>query len=287
MKRLLCMFCALTVLLVCVACADQDTPSTADTSVGAEQNASSTTDSPASTTPANSFTLISPYTNREITFMLVEPSAKGTPNAERVNNTDINKDYVAEFMELLGEDTELSGLLSGYALDEAHCYNVTPSTFAGETDMKIFKFSDSCASFVLLDGEIYQLCEFCGGYGFVDARLWDFDCDGTLDLLVSSSWGSGMHRSILSVFNPVTKESTIIFDSSTTATPNVDVVAVSSVPASGTTGSIWRCTLRIYTIDLTVNDLENCGLANLSWTYNEEIGYIYPDNGEPAFVPWE
>ena len=121
MKKLLCMFCALTVLLMCVACADQDTPSTADTSVGADQDTPSTadtsvgadqdtpstTDSPASTTPANSFTRVSPYSNEEITFMLVEPSAKGTPNAERVNNTDINKDYVAEFMELLGEDIEL------------------------------------------------------------------------------------------------------------------------------------------------------------------------------------
>ena len=279
MKRLLCIFYALAILLVCIACTNQDTSPTSDTSASAPPTES--------TKPADSFTRVSPHDNREITFMLVEPSAKGIPNAERVNNTDINKDYVAEFMELLGEDTELSGLLSGYVLDEAHCYNVTPSTFAGETDMKIFKFSDSCASFLLLDGEIYQLCEFFGGYGFVDAELWDFDCDGTLDLLVSSSWDSGMHRSIVSVFNPVTKKSTIVFDSSTTATPDVDVVAVSTVPATSLTDSIWRCTIDIYTIDLTVNDQENYGLANLSWTYNEEIGYIYPDNGEPAFVPWE
>ena len=52
--------------------------------------------------------------------------------------TNISKDYVPEFMELLGREIELGGLSSGMVLDEENCYNVTPPQVASETDMKIF-----------------------------------------------------------------------------------------------------------------------------------------------------
>ena len=76
--------------------------------------------------------------------------------------------------------------------------------------IKIFKFSNSYVSLALIDGEVYEICTSFGGYGFFNAVPWDYDEDGTMDLLIASSWGSGMHRSEISVFNVKTKQSTII-----------------------------------------------------------------------------
>lgn len=215
-------------------------------------------------------------------LILVEPSQKAIPVKENIYTTNISKDHVPEFMELLEAGTVLQGLSSGYAYDEAHCYNVTPAIFSYMTDMKIFKFSDSCASFLLLDGEIYPLCEAFGGYGFVDAILWDFDEDGNLDLLVSSSWGSGVHHAVLFVFNTATKESTTLYTA-----PGVDIYATCGSPASSVYDPIVPCSIKVDTIAITINDPENCGLANLSWTAEEEIGYVYIDNGTVKFFPWK
>ena len=92
-------------------------------------------------------------------------------------HTECSKDYVKEFMSIL-ETVKGDGLLSGYDLDEEHCYNVTPSAVSESTYIKIFKFSDSCASFALIDGEVFEICSSFGGYGFFNAVPWDYDEDG-------------------------------------------------------------------------------------------------------------
>lgn len=223
----------------------------------------------------------------EQTLILVEPDRKADPVKENTYTTNISKDHVPEFLELFAAATAPGGLLngyadSGYAYDEAHCYNVTPAIFSYMTDMKIFKFSNSCASFLMLDREIYPLCQAFGGFGFVDAILWDFDEDGNPDLLVSSSWGSGTHCSVLSVFNTATKESVILY-----AEPGVDLYASCSSPASSAGNQTVPCSIRVNTIKITAKDLENFGLADLSWTAEKEIGYVYTEGGAVKFFPWE
>ena len=115
--------------------------------------------------------------------------------------TTVSKDSVKEFMSLLKELAP-SGEFVGYEYDESKCYNVTPTQVAKDTDMKIFKFSDSCASFIMVDNEVYYLYDSFGRYGFVNAIPCDFDNDGNKDLLIASSGGGlRMHFSIISVFN--------------------------------------------------------------------------------------
>lgn len=202
--------------------------------------------------------------------------------------TSISKDQVAEFMELLGGEIELGGLSSGYVLDEKHCYNVTPPQVAAETDMKIFKFSDSCASFVLLDNEIYPLCEWFGGYGFVNAVPCDFNNDGNKDLLVASSWGSGMHRSIISVFNSVTKESTVLYDTSTTDTSSVDLFVAAATPSfSSKEIEVFPAYYQVYSAKITINDMENYNLADLSYVATDLVGSIEIEDGTPVFKPYQ
>lgn len=201
--------------------------------------------------------------------------------------TPINKDSVKEFMLLL-EKIVPSGHIYGDEIREENCYNVTPIEVAAETDMKIFKLSDSCASFVMIDNEIYPLCEFLGGYGFVNAIPCDFDNDGNKDLLVASSWGSGMHRSIISVFNSVTKESTVIYNTFTTDNPGIDLfVAAESPVFSSKKIEDWPIYYQVYSAEITVNDREAYNLADLSYVATDLVGSIEIENGKPVFKPYQ
>ena len=195
--------------------------------------------------------------------------------------TGFSKDYVAEFMELLGGETEGSGLASGFVIDEEHCYNVTPMQVAVETNMKIFKFSDSCASFVMLDNEIYELCLSFGGLGFVNAVPCDFDGDGNKDLLVASSWGSGIHNAVISVFNSVSKKSTVIYN--TPGNTRDDLIIKTSIAAySSKNPDNIPTHYEIYTAEIEVN---NDNFADLSIVPNNNIGSIVVENGVPVFKP--
>ena len=79
--------------------------------------------------------------------------------------------------------------------------DVTPEEVLETTGCRIFKDPDSC-EFYLADGERCSvLGTGFGGYGFTSAVPWDYDGNGTVDLLYTYSWGSGMHRSHLSLFD--------------------------------------------------------------------------------------
>ena len=122
-----------------------------------------------------------------------------------------SRDGVDEFLSIFGE-TRGDGLLRGADFSPETCFNVTPERVASETDIRIFQFSKTAASFALVDGEVYEICRWFGGSGFFDAFPWDYDGDGQTDLLIASSWGSGLHRAELSVFNRATKEMTVLYD---------------------------------------------------------------------------
>lgn len=195
-----------------------------------------------------------------------------------------NKDAVDEFMDVIGE-VELGGLYGGMKLDEEHCYNVTPLSVATQTDIKIFKFSDSCVSLALIDGEVYSICESFGGFGFVNAVPWDYDGDVNLDLLIASSWGSGLHRSIISVFNTNTKESIIVYDTSKTDNPRVDLFVETASPSfSSKDPQDLPIYYQVYTANIEVKDNN---LADLSYVATGVIGSVVVENGTPVFKPMD
>ena len=196
--------------------------------------------------------------------------------------TSATKDSVKEFVSLL-ENIEPSGLISGNKFDEETCYNVTPPEVATETNMKIFKFSDSCASFVMMDNEVYPLCEFFGGYGFVNAIPCDFDNDGNKDLFVASSWGSGLHRSVISVFNSVSKESTILYDTSTTNTLSTDLIVARSTANIFTDEPDIDEKLYYSVLSVKIN-VENNNLANLAYVVTGVEGHIEYEDNTPQFI---
>ncbi len=211
-------------------------------------------------------------------------------NTDSSNNSESNvsymttsctKDSVDAFMSLLSE-AELDGLSYGLELDEKNCFNVTPPSVATTTDIKIFKFSDSCVSLALIDGKVYSICESFGGFGFVNAVPWDYDEDGNLDLLIASSWGSGLHRSIISIFNTTTKESIVVYDTSNTDNPSVDLfVAAASPSFSSKHPQELPIYYQVYTANIEVKDNN---LADLSYASTGVIGSVVVENGVPLFI---
>ena len=217
-------------------------------------------------------------------FLLCSCKDDGSNKANEYESmkTSATKDSVKEFVSLL-ENIEPSGLISGYKFDEETCYNVTPPEVATETNMKIFKFSDSCASFVMMDNEVYPLCEFFGGYGFVNAIPCDFDNDGNKDLFVASSWGSGLHRSVISVFNSVSKEATILYDTSTTNTLSTDLIVARSTANVFTDDPDIDEKLYYSVLSVKIN-VENNNLANLAYVVTGVEGHIEYEDNTPQFI---
>lgn len=90
------------------------------------------------------------------------------------------------------------------------CYNITPDFVADNSSYTIFKYDGSFASFLMFDGEIYQLGEYFGGSGVDSMALADLNQDNQYELYFTFSWGSGMHRSLVGYFDPITKKIIVI-----------------------------------------------------------------------------
>ncbi len=93
-------------------------------------------------------------------------------------------------------------------------YHITPAGLYEATGVRVFKDTKFCHSFLLSDGKLYEIPSF-GGHGFHTAVPCDYDLNGKDDVLYTCSWGSGMHRSEVWVFNTETRESHKVFDTST------------------------------------------------------------------------
>ena len=202
---------------------------------------------------------------------------------EEYNSLPCTKDGIEEFLalgELRGE-----GLFEGLEINRDNLFNVTPEAVSYKTDYKIFKASDSCASFILIDNEIFPICESFGGYGFVNAVPWDYDDDGVTDLLVASSWGSGIHISTISLFNAKTKESTVIYTTSPENEERIDLIVSTQTPSfSSVDIKELPVYYVVYSVEIKVND---GNLANLSYNMNDVVGSIVYENNELIFKPTE
>jgi hypothetical protein len=91
------------------------------------------------------------------------------------------------------------------------CHNITPDYVADNSAYSVFKYNQSCATFLLYDGKVYALGEHFGGFGVTGMALADMNGDDEYELYFTFSWGSGMHRSQAGYFDPTVKK-TVIFD---------------------------------------------------------------------------
>lgn len=105
------------------------------------------------------------------------------------------------------EDMEALYAALGGEISEEHLsewWEITPKAVSDTTDWRIFKLQNQY-SYLLVEGELYPLCSMWGGWGVTSAVPWDYDGNGVMDLLYTYSWGSGIHRSHVAVFDATAK----------------------------------------------------------------------------------
>lgn len=162
-----------------------------------------------------------------------------------------------------------------------NCYNVTPVEVAACTDIEIFKFSDTFAAFVLIDGEVYPIGNYFGGHGFINAVPCDLDGDEIYDLLISSNWGSGIGRSEISVFNTKTKEATVLYSTLMEEDPMM-YLAVFPVgtPSSKPLSRLYDAA-DVYSVEILLN---NGNSADFSYVPKTYIGTVKWENKSVVFI---
>jgi hypothetical protein len=105
-------------------------------------------------------------------------------------------------MELLtspeNDKTEMSkeSRLKYYTIDD-----ITPKNIKEEIGCQIFKVNYTCETYIVNKSKVYAIGLGFGGYGVVNIESCDFDNDGHKDLIYTFSWGSGLHRSHIGIFN--------------------------------------------------------------------------------------
>lgn len=75
---------------------------------------------------------------------------------------------------------------------------VTPPEVWSETKHQIFKDSSSLETFVVAEGKAAVAGNGFGGAGVTSMVPYDVNNDGTTDLIYAYSFGSGIHRSVIS-----------------------------------------------------------------------------------------
>lgn len=80
-------------------------------------------------------------------------------------------------------------------------YDITPQNVKEEIRCQLFKVNYTCETYLIYNSKVYEIGFGGGGYGLVSIETCDFDDNGQKDLIYTFSWGSGMHRSHIGVFN--------------------------------------------------------------------------------------
>lgn len=182
--------------------------------------------------------------------------------------TNCTKDGVADFIQTHMPEA-----------DATLCYNVTPDDVTDMLGISIFKFADSCATFLCDQEHCLELGAWFGGYGFIDGVPCDLDGDGNWELLYTYSFGSGIHRCCAAHYDPITQTETMLFNSFDSGMPQMDCVIVPTSP-SLVTKQAPIVTFTVYTADITRLD---ANFAKLGYTVSTPIGTIIFEEGKPTF----
>lgn len=86
--------------------------------------------------------------------------------------------------------------------------DITPENIKNEIGCQIFKVNHTCETYVIYNGEFFRIGFGFGGFGVISLETCNFDKDEQTDLIYSFSWGSGLHRSHIGIFNLKDKKET-------------------------------------------------------------------------------
>ena len=212
------------------------------------------------------------YLNRSSGMLLIDPGNDAEGKIEEWGDGNFalyedgdwlglpsKKDHVKEFLQAYDEK---------YGGDAGDICNVTPRGVFEETGVRFFKFSGSGASFAFTDGEIYEICDGSAGLGFLNAVPWDYDGEGTPDLVIGVSYGKEVHQSEISVFDTVTHKM-------------IPVASSLDFDTSGITGD-WM-PLSVWSDNRVI--IESVRLSDGADAFYkvERVGEVTSENGAPVF----
>lgn len=152
-------------------------------------------------------TALPEVTKASAVFRRVYASAANEQAANSTLSIRGSKDGVKAFVALQNQVMAEDGT-EGNVFSYELCYNITPKEVIEKSNCQIFKYSDSCESYLLYEGQIVSMGISFGGLGLVDVKVCDFDKDGNHELLYTYSFGSGLHRSHVAHFDLKTKRQT-------------------------------------------------------------------------------
>lgn len=135
-------------------------------------------------------------------------------------NADLSPDYASTdtthtdvFLDILKHDGYCDGeeQNKSYNTDGiSGVVNITPKSISDETeDIEVFLIKDAEHCFLMADGVLYRYETF-GGY-HEKLCLWDYDGNGTKDLVSCDSFGSGISYLGVSIFDMTKKEPISVF----------------------------------------------------------------------------
>lgn len=162
--------------------------------------------------------------------------------------------------------------------------DVTSEEIRTETGCRIFTDDAFGGLFYLADGErCGELGISFGGYGLCSAVPWDYDENGMVDLLYTYSWGSGMHRSILALFDRTKWEEQDLYGYFPGSdSPGSDLVVERETDEGG------EPAYTVYAVDVQVQGYDP---IDLRFTKKEEAGVVSAvrvageENVQPLFWP--
>ena len=152
---------------------------------------------------------------------------------------------------------------------KAKFYDITPKDIADEIGCQIFKDGVWCSSYVFYKDEIYPIGY---GSGVVDMKVCDFNDDGQPDILYTFSFGSGIHRWAISLFD---------FARMTETSPSFGDYEEKDMymPEDVALEKNSKNEFEIYLIKWEHSD--NVNFAKLKYTKGQTIGKVINENGIP------
>ena len=103
-------------------------------------------------------------------------------------------------------ENDKTGMSKADQLKYYTIYDITPKEVKEDIGCQIFKVNYSCETYVVYKSKVFHIGLGFGGYGVVSLTTCDFDENGQKDLIYTFSWGSGMHRSNIGIFNFTTEK---------------------------------------------------------------------------------
>ena len=196
-------------------------------------------------------------------------------------------DWSEEGLDELQAAVEKAGmpqLFGSERFDDGSFLNVTPKAIAEKTKIRVFKsVNENCSFLAMVDGQLYSIGK-SGKYGFINAIPWDYNNDGEVDMIYSSSWtmSDDIHYAEISIFDARSRESFTVCKTITMPAyePQIDIVISSKLPSSVKKD---KNATQIAVYKAVIEPIEG-NYAKLRLATDEYYGLITLEDGVPKFI---